>query len=179
MPDEYGRTGTFASREIPALRDAASHFSAPIFLTTFYLARFKSEKWGQKDEKRNRFHRRHSNLSPPKSSDSRFDKCFNAKTIKTFAGGKGFGGETAVQGGFNAQHKFAAELFCGQRLGQLMTFRFQNFNPFLDDPAKSSVHPCLVSAVAALADQRRRAAHKTAVLVAPLHDFHVAGGFGL
>ncbi len=42
-----------------------------------------------------------------------------------------------------------------------------------------SVHLGFVFAVAALADQRRRAAHKASVLIAPLHNFHVAGGFGL
>ena len=45
-------------------------------------------------------------------------KCFNAKAVKTFTGGKGFGGETTVQRGFNAQNKFAAELLCGQRFEQ-------------------------------------------------------------
>src|ERR1022692_2781107 len=77
-------------------------------------------------------------------SFSRLYKCLRAKAIKTFTGGKGFGCKTTVQRGFNTQNKFAAELFCGQRSGQFMAVRFQNFNPLLDDPAELSIHLCLV-----------------------------------
>src|SRR5437660_3692144 len=107
-------------------------------------------------------------------SVSRFAKGFDAKAVEAFPGGQGFGRQATVQRGFYAQHKFAAELFSGQGFGQLAPVPFQNLNPFLHDAAKRGIHFGFVLAVTTLADERRGAADKATIFIAPLHDFRVA-----
>ena len=60
-----------------------------------------------------------------------------------------------------------------------MAVHFKNSHPFLDDLAELRIYLCLVLAVAARADERRCAADKATVFVAPLYDFHIAASLGL
>jgi hypothetical protein len=67
-----------------------------------------------------------------------FYQRFDAVAIETFAGGKGFGREAAVNGRFNAQHKLAAECFRPQSFRQWRAVSVKQPNPFLDDFAEFS-----------------------------------------
>ena len=71
---------------------------------------------------------------------SRLYERFDAETIETFTGGKGFGGKAAVHGGFNAQHKFAAEIFFPQRVGHGVAVRVNESNHFLDGLTQFRIH---------------------------------------
>jgi hypothetical protein len=64
--------------------------------------------------------------------------------------------------------------FAAKRFREFTAVCFQNVNPFLDDPAEFGIRLRLFVAVAALADERRRAARQAAILVAALHDFQVS-----
>ena len=48
---------------------------------------------------------------------SRIRQGFGAITVETFAAGERFGSQSAMQGGFEAKHKFAAEFLRRQRFG--------------------------------------------------------------
>ena len=109
---------------------------------------------------------------------SRLHQRFDAVAVEAFTGGKGFGGETAVKGRFNAQHKLAAEItHFAQRFGQGTSIRFEQFNPLLDNLAEFGIDLRFIVTVTALADDRRRAADKAAVFIAPLHQLGVLSGF--
>jgi hypothetical protein len=112
-------------------------------------------------------------------SSLRLAERFDAIAVEAFAGSEGFGREAAVNGRFNTQHKLAAEItHFAQWFGQGASIGFEQFNPFLDNLAEFGIDLRFIVTVAARADERRRAADKAAVFVAPLHQLGVMSGLG-
>ena len=93
----------------------------------------------------------------------RLQQRFDAVAVEAFTGGDGFGGQTAVQGGFEEQYELAAEFLGVQRRGQLVAVTFQNLNPFFHDLAQFGIDLGFIRAMAAWPDEGRGTAHKAAV----------------
>src|SRR6266853_741791 len=82
-----------------------------------------------------------------------------------------------MNGRFNAQHELPAEItHFAQWFRQGVSILFKQFNPLLDDLTEFGIDLRLIVAVTARADKGRSAAYKTAVLIAPLHQFGVLSG---
>ena len=105
---------------------------------------------------------------------SRHHTMYGLSLIHIFTGGKGFGGKAAVHGRFNAQNKFAAEIFFSQRVGHGVAVRVNQFHHFLDGLTEFRIHARLVAAVNSARHDFRAAANEALILVAPLHKFRVA-----
>lgn len=82
-----------------------------------------------------------------------------------------------MDGGFNSQDEFSAELFlAGQRLGQRNAVAVKQFNPFLDGFTQFGVNLRFFGAMHRAREKLGAAADKAVVFIAPFNVFYVTRG---
>jgi hypothetical protein len=98
----------------------------------------------------------------------------DAIAVEAFTGGEGFGGKATVDGGFNAQHKLAAEFLFAQRVRHFVAVRVNQFDHFFRCHAQFGVHLRFVVPVNAAQHEFGATANEALVFIAPLDKFGVS-----
>jgi len=106
---------------------------------------------------------------------SRLYQRLGAIAIKAFPGSKGFGGKTAVHGRSRRNTNLPLNFFAASGSAGHDHPR-ESVPAFPRRPDTIPQHPRLVAAVNTARHDFRAAANEALILVAPLHEFRVAGG---